>query len=79
MEGAVSKQDGYISHFSFRDTETGDGVTISYFDSEESISKWRQDADHREAQLLGQEKFYQHYSVEVVEVKRHYVWSNHNK
>ena len=74
MEHLVASQPGYQSHFSFRDGETGDGVTVSYFDSEESISQWRDLNEHREAQTLGREHFYEGYTVEVAHIERRYDW-----
>ena len=72
METLVKAVDGYEQHFGFRDSETRDGVTISYFSSLEAISEWRSISDHRAAQELGQEKFYEEYSVQVCEILRDY-------
>ena len=72
METLVKTVDGYEQHFGFRDPETRDGVTISYFSSLEAISGWRSISDHRTAQELGQEKFYEEYSVQVCEILRDY-------
>jgi heme-degrading monooxygenase HmoA len=74
MEHLVASQSGYQSHFSFRDGETGDGVTVSYFDSEKSISQWRDLNEHLEAQTLGREHFYEGYTVEVAHIERRYEW-----
>jgi heme-degrading monooxygenase HmoA len=41
-ERDVRLADGYISHYGFRDSETRQGVTISFFESLESIKKWRE-------------------------------------
>jgi heme-degrading monooxygenase HmoA len=72
METLVKTIDGYEKHFGFRDPETRDGVTISYFSSLEAISAWKSLADHRTAQELGREKFYDEYSVQVCEILRDY-------
>lgn len=72
METLVKTIDGYKKHFGFRDLETRDGVTISYFSSLEAISEWKNLADHRSAQELGREKFYEEYSVQVCEILRDY-------
>lgn len=47
-------------------------ITISYWDSLEHIKDWKQNAEHLAAQKLGQNKWYKHYTVEVVEVLRRY-------
>ena len=75
MEQLVVMQDGYQSHFSFRDPETREGVTVSYFDSEESIKQWHNNPEHLQAQSLGRTHFYESFSVEVAEIRRRYEWS----
>jgi heme-degrading monooxygenase HmoA len=72
MEILVKTIDGYEKHFGFRDPETRQGVTISYFSSLESITEWKSVTDHRAAQELGREKFYEEYSVQVCEILRDY-------
>lgn len=47
-------------------------IAISYWQDEESIQRWKQDAAHRLAQDLGKEKWYEASNVEVVEIKRRY-------
>jgi heme-degrading monooxygenase HmoA len=74
MEQAVRTISGYQSHFGFRDVNSRQGVTISYFDSEDSISEWREFLEHRTAQALGREHFYEDYSVEVARIERRYEW-----
>jgi heme-degrading monooxygenase HmoA len=71
---AVKKSPGYISHFGFRDQDSGEGVTISYFESEEAIRGWKALAEHLEAQNLGREEFYSEYRVEVAQITRAYGW-----
>lgn len=72
METLVKTIDGYEKHFGFRDPETRDGVTISYFSSLEAISEWKNLAEHRTAQELGRAEFYSEYSVQVCEIIRDY-------
>lgn len=47
-------------------------IAISYWQCEQDIQAWYDDSKHRVAQQLGREKWYQSYTVEVVEVKRQY-------
>ena len=74
MENLVAEQPGYQSHYGFRDSETGQGVTVSYFESEESVKQWHDNSQHTQAQELGRTHFYESFSVDVAEIKRHYEW-----
>jgi heme-degrading monooxygenase HmoA len=60
---------GYISHKGFF-ADDGERVTIVEFESEEAMRAWRMHPEHREAQKLGRERFYDGYSIQVCEVKR---------
>ena len=72
MENLVKTIDGYKHHFSFRDTTSRDGVTVSYFSSLEAVSQWKNLEEHKIAQKLGRDTFYEAYSVQVCEVLRDY-------
>ena len=49
-------------------TEGSDEIVISYWESLEQIQKWKENSEHLVAQKLGQEKWYEDYTVEIVEV-----------
>jgi heme-degrading monooxygenase HmoA len=53
-------------------TEGSTEVAISYWESEEHIRRWKQNAEHLVAQEKGQSKWYKSYAVEVVQVVRSY-------
>jgi heme-degrading monooxygenase HmoA len=53
-------------------TEGSEEIAISYWDSLEEITKWKQNSEHLVAQKLGIEKWYESYSVEIVEVLHSY-------
>ncbi len=53
-------------------TEGDQEIAISYWPSEADILAWKQDSEHRIAQQLGREAWYESYKVEVVEIKRQY-------
>ena len=72
MENLVKTIDGYEHHFGFRDETTRGCVTVSYFKSLEAISQWRQLDEHKVAQQLGRDSFYEEYSIQVCEVLRDY-------
>ena len=75
MSTAVTEVDGYLSHVSFRDPSTREGITIAYFENEEAIRHWREFPEHLEAQQLGRENFYLNYTVQVAEIVRDYSWT----
>jgi len=47
-------------------------VTVSYFASLEAISQWKNLDEHKMAQQLGRDSFYEEYSVHICEVLRDY-------
>ncbi len=53
-------------------TEGSDEIAISYWESMEQIKKWKQNSEHLVAQKLGKEKWYEEYTVEIVEVISRY-------
>lgn len=53
-------------------TEGCDEIAISYWHSLEDITNWKNDALHQKAQQLGQQKWYQKYRVQIVEILRDY-------
>lgn len=65
-------QRGYLGHESARDA-SGLGTTISYWDSQESIARWRADLEHTDVQRLGRERWYSSYCLRVCRVER--AWS----
>jgi len=72
MESLVKTIDGYKDHFGFRDASTREGVTVSYFTSLEAISEWKNVTEHKVAQQLGRDSFYEEYTVQVCELLREY-------
>lgn len=53
-------------------TEGNQEVAISYWDTEEQVRNWKQDALHLQAQQLGRKKWYESYRVQIAEVQREY-------
>ena len=72
MEYLVKTIDGYEHHFAFRDELSREGVTVSYFTSLEAISQWKNLDEHKLAQQVGRDSFYEEYSIQVCEVLREY-------
>ena len=48
------------------------GISVSYWETLESISAWKQDAAHLEAQRLGREQWYRNYRIRIARVEREY-------
>lgn len=71
MAELARKQPGFIAIESARGTD-GFGITVSYWDSLESIEAWKNDVKHRAAQERGKSRFYERYSVKVCSVERSY-------
>ena len=57
-------------------TEGVNEIAISYWESLEHIKLWKQNSEHLVAQKLGQEKWYDDYSVEIVEIISKYTKEN---
>ena len=53
-------------------TEGSTEIAISYWESEEQIGQWKQNAEHLVAQERGRSEWYRSYSIQVVEVVRAY-------
>ncbi len=70
LRDIASSQYGCLDFIS--STEKDQEIAISYWPSLEAISLWKQDDIHLSAQQYGKEHWYKHYSIEIVEVVRHY-------
>ncbi len=60
----ASKAPGFVSAKSYT-ADDGEHVTIARFDTAADERAWRNDAEHREAQRLGREKFYSSYDIAI--------------
>jgi len=49
-------------------TEGSYEIAISYWESLEQIEQWKQNSKHLVAQEIGKEKWYENYSVEIVQI-----------
>lgn len=48
------------------------GITVSYWETIDDISNWKNNAEHLIAQQLGKEIFYQSYTIRICKVEREY-------
>ena len=69
MMELAAKQPGFLGVESARD---GLGITISYWESLDAISGWKQNAEHQMAQRLGRDKWYSAFRVRVAKIERDY-------
>lgn len=69
MVNLAESMPGYLGHESVRD---GLGITISYWESLESIRNWKAHAEHQVAQIKGREKWYSCYKTRIARVERDY-------
>jgi len=44
-------------------------IALSYWETEQQIRDWKNDPEHRRAQVRGRDKWYQSVSIEICEVK----------
>ena len=52
-------------------------LALSWWPDEESIYRWKSQADHLMAQQLGRERWYSSYHVQITKVQREYMYNNH--
>jgi heme-degrading monooxygenase HmoA len=69
MVELASMQEGFLGVESARDEQLG--ITVSYWQSIESIQKWKEHAAHQIAQERGKKEWYQTFSLRVCKVERH--------
>ncbi len=69
MVELAAEQPGFLGVESVRD---GLGITVSYWESLEAIKRWKQNAEHQEAQRLGHEKWYASFKLRIAKVERDY-------
>ncbi|MEZ5273969.1 MAG: antibiotic biosynthesis monooxygenase [Ilumatobacteraceae bacterium] len=73
MEQLAAEQPGYLGIESVRGAD-GVGITISYWATEADAQAWRGVAEHREAQRMGMEQWYQWFTTRVATVHRDRHW-----
>ena len=71
MFALVQEQPGFLGAESTRGAD-GFGITVAYFDSEESIRRWREHAEHAAARERGKREWYEHVELRIARVERAY-------
>jgi len=69
METLAKQQHGFLGVESARNEI---GITVSYWESLEAITDWKQNLDHLDAQFLGRQKWYENYVVRIAKVEKEY-------
>ncbi|MCL4129293.1 UNVERIFIED_CONTAM: hypothetical protein GTU68_037595 [Idotea baltica] len=69
MISLAAKQKGFLGVESAREEV---GITVSYWDSLESIKNWKFNMEHTEARNKGRTLWYKHFKVRICKVERDY-------
>lgn len=67
MVELARRQPGFVAVESARGTD-GYGITVSYWTDRAAIQAWKDEAEHRVAQRLGFERFYESFHLVVAEL-----------
>ena len=71
MEELAKQQPGFLGIESAENSE-GFEITVSYWESEESIRAWKAHVEHQIAQKRGRKLWYEHYEIRIARVERAY-------
>ncbi len=69
MEALAKDQAGYLGIESVREEL---GITVSYWESLEAITKWKNNAEHTIAREKGRSLWYKQYKLRICKVERDY-------
>ncbi len=69
MVELVKRQDGFLGFESAREDV---GITVSYWRDLESIKKWKENLEHKQAQKIGKKKWYKSYMIRIAKVEKEY-------
>lgn len=71
MAALAVRQPGYLGMDTARGAD-GFGITVSYWRDRDAIRDWKAHAEHRLAQCLGAQAWYDAYAIHVARVERAY-------
>lgn len=76
LHGELERMPGFISVERFESiAEPGKFLSLSFWDSDEAIARWRQDSRHRKVQAAGRAGIFADYRLRVAAVIRDYAMS----
>jgi len=69
MVSLAKTMPGFVDVKAYK-ADDGERLTVVWWEDEETLKGWREQARHRVAQRLGRERWYEYYKIEVAEVVR---------
>ena len=69
MNALARTMPGFIDVKAYK-SDDGERLTVVWWENEETLAAWREQARHRVAQRLGRERWYEYYKIEVAEITR---------
>ena len=69
MIDLVKSQEGFLG---FETAQEKIGITVSYWKNLKSITAWKNNFEHQDAQKLGKENFYQTFKVRISKIEKDY-------
>ncbi len=73
----LSKAEGFISGERYQSlSEEGKLLSINIWESEEALSKWRNNHQHRQGQKKGHDSLFEKYNIKVAKILRDYSLSD---
>jgi len=69
MSKLARSSPGFIAEKGFV-AEDGERLTVVWWENEETLKQWRNNAEHLIGQKTGREKWYEYYKLEVAQVVR---------
>lgn len=69
IEELAKEQEGYLGIESARNVV---GITVSYWESLDAITRWKNHIEHTEARERGRKQWYQQYQLRICKVEREY-------
>jgi heme-degrading monooxygenase HmoA len=80
LRNFLENREGFISIERFQSlTEEGKILSLSFWQDEAAIEKWRKIMEHRVAQKKGKESLFHSYRIRVAQVVRDYTESDRNE
>ena len=67
MRELAENQEGFLG-FENAENEKGE-ISVSYWKSIEAIKEWKENLEHKQAQLLGKQQWYKSYKVRICKVE----------
>lgn len=73
LKSLLESTPGFVSIERFESlSESGKLLSLSFFESEEAVTTWRNTLDHRKAQALGRASYFDDYRLRIADVLRDY-------